>query len=251
LRHSVQYTIGQYQLTINFWFLIVFLLVQTGLNELGYWQLSRAQEKQQRLEVIASNQNQVVTDLSLIGDAEINQFSNVELEIELASRKNILIENKIQNGKLGYHVVNLIQDVASRQYLLVNRGWVEGLANRTEVPKVELPASYWQVKARLYPVNSDVLSGDAEIEEFGNSIRVPVLDSSVLSGLEQLLAVEIKPYVLRIDAQDSHALAVDWAWVSMLPEKHLGYAFQWFALSLAFLIVSLFVLVKRVSSGPS
>lgn len=246
MRHSVQYKIGQYQLTINYWFLIVFLLVQTGLNELGYWQLSRAQEKQQRLELLAENENSVVTNLGSISEAEISDFSKVELEVELASRKSILVENKIQNGNLGYHVLNLVHEVESNKYILVNRGWVEGLANRNDVPKVDLPANYWQLKARFYPINSQVLSGDAEIEEYGNTIRIPVLDSSVLQGLEKLLSADIEPYVLRIDKQDTYALEVDWAWVSMAPEKHLGYAFQWFALSLAFLIVSLFVLVKRI-----
>ena len=246
MRHSVQYKIGQYQLTINYWFLIVFLLVQTGLNELGYWQLSRAQEKQQRLELLAENENSVVKNLGSISEAEIRDFSKVEVEVELASRKSILVENKIQNGNLGYHVLNLVHEVESNKYILVNRGWVEGLANRSDVPKVDLPANYWQLKARFYPINSQVLSGDAEIEEYGNTIRIPVLDSSVLQGLEKLLSADIEPYVLRIDKQDTYALEVDWAWVSMAPEKHLGYAFQWFALSLAFLIVSLFVLVKRI-----
>ena len=246
MRHSVQYKIGQYQLTINYWFLIVFLLVQTGLNELGYWQLSRAQEKQQRLELLAENENSVVTNLGSISEAEISDFSKVELEVELASRKSILVENKIQNGNLGYHALNLVHEVESNKYILVNRGWVEGLANRSDVPQVDLPANYWQLKARFYPINSQVLSGDAEIEEYGNTIRIPVLDSSVLQGLEKLLSADIEPYVLRIDKQDTYALEVDWAWVSMAPEKHLGYAFQWFALSLAFLIVSLFVLVKRI-----
>ncbi len=246
MRQSVQYKIGQYQLTINFWFLMIFLLVQTGLNELGYWQLSRAHEKQQRLDVLASNENRIISNLATISETQINQFARVELEVELASRKNILIENKIQNGNLGYHVVNLVQDPESNKYLLVNRGWVEGLANRVEMPSVDLPASYWQLSARIYPVNSQVLSGDAVIEEYRNSIRIPVLDASVLQGLEKLLSVDIEPYVLRIDQQDSYALDVDWAWVSMLPEKHLAYAFQWFALSLAFLIISLFVLVKRI-----
>ena len=246
MRHSVQYKIGQYQLTINYWFLIVFLLVQTGLNELGYWQLSRAQEKQQRLELLAENENSVVKNLGSISEAEIRDFSKVEVEVELASRKSILVENKIQNGNLGYHVLNLVHEVESNKYILVNRGWVEGLANRSDVPKVDLPANYWQLKARFYPINSQVLSGDAEIEEYGNTIRIPVLDSSVLQGLEKLLSADIEPYGLRIDKQDTYALEVDWAWVSMAPEKHLGYAFQWFALSLAFLIVSLFVLVKRI-----
>ncbi len=217
-----------------------------GLNELGYWQLSRAQEKQQRLDILASNQNQLKTQLLDLTEDDLKQFVPVQLEVELAKRKNILVENKIQNGELGYHVLNLVHDVESKKNLLVNRGWIAGLANRSELPQVELPASYWQLKARLYPINRQVLSGDAEIEEFGNTIRVPVLDASIVSQLETKLDIKIEPYLLRMDKQNDYALTVDWAWVSMMPEKHLAYAFQWFSLSLAFLIVSLFVLIKRV-----
>lgn len=248
LRHSFQYRIGRYQLTINFWFLILFLLVQTGLNELGYWQLSRAQEKQVRLETLAENSNQSMDSLEQLERQSVEEFFRVKLDVELAVRKNILVENKIQNGDLGFHVLNLVQDVKTRKYVLINRGWIKGTANRSDLPAVKLPASYWQLQARLYPINQELLSDDAELEEIGDVVRIPVLDTSINEKLKKLFKVDIEPYLLRVDKQDKSALAVEWAWVSMSPEKHLGYAFQWFALALAFLIVSLFVLVKRVDS---
>jgi len=168
------------------------------------------------------------------------------LDVELVNRKNILVENKIQDGNLGYHVLNLVQELNTKKYILVNRGWIGGLSNRSDLPNVKLPASYWHIAARLYPVNQDLLSDDAELERLGDIIRVPVLDSNMLSKLAVLFGVEIEPYVLRLDKYDTYALDVNWAWVSMQPEKHLAYAFQWFALSLAFLIISLFVLIKKI-----
>lgn len=247
MRHSIEYKIGRYQLTINFWFLIIFLLVQTGLNELGFWQLSRAQEKQLRLKKLANDQLSELISLKMVDQKVIDDFGKLQLEVRLAERYNLLVENKIQKGELGYHVLNLVQEIDSGRYLLINRGWIEGKADRNQMPLVNLPRSDWKVEGRIYQINKQVLSGDAELENHGKILRLPVLDVHILSLLEKRFGVSIEPYLLRLDKNVADSLAVDWAWVNMSPDKHLGYAFQWFGLSLAFLIISLFVLIKKES----
>ncbi len=247
MQHSVEYKIGRYRLTINFWFLIIFLLVQTGLNELGFWQLSRAHEKQARLEKLANNQLSELTSLNLVDQKVIDDFGRLQLEVALAERFNLLVENKIQNGELGYHVLNLVQDLDSGRYMLVNRGWIAAKADRNQLPLVKLPRTDWQVKGRVYQINKQVLSGDAELESHGKILRLPVLDVHMISLLEKRFNINIEPYLLRLDKNVADSFAIDWAWVSMSPDKHLGYAFQWFGLSLAFLIISLFVLIKKES----
>jgi len=245
LQTSVSYKIGQYNLTVDFRFLIVFLLVQLGLNELGFWQISRAQQKQQILNKLANSDVSVLTSLKSVDREQVDNFAKVQLNTSLMMPKNLLIENKIQNGKLGYHVLNLVNDEGSNKIFLVNRGWVEGKANRQEMPYVRLPANAWQVKGRLYQINPDVLSSNAEIENHGKILRLPILDSYTLELLVAYFELPIEPYILRLDSDVSDVYEVDWQWVSMAPEKHLGYAFQWFALSLAFLLASLYALVKK------
>ena len=246
LRHSVEYKFKKYRLTINFWFLILFLLVQTGLNELGYWQLSRAQEKQIRLERLNKNDLPTLTSLDGVNQSFIDDFGYINLEVELAEPVNFLVENRIQNGNLGYHVLNLVREVSSDRYLLINRGWIEGKADRNELPKIELPPNLWKVKSRIYQINQQVLSENAEIENYGKIIRIPVMDAHIKRKLEEAFNLHIEAYLLRLEKDVVGSFNVDWDWVSMSPEKHLGYAFQWFALSLAFLIASLFALIKKV-----
>lgn len=245
LRHSIEYKIGRYRITINFWFLIIFLLVQTGLNELGYWQLSRAQEKQQRLNILNQPNQQAMTQIATISDEAIRNFEPIELPVELELDINLLLENKIQNGELGYHVLNLVREPTSGKAFLVNRGWIAGRAHRDDLPSIDLPLHQWQIKGRLYPINPQVLSADATIESHGNLLRLPVLDSFILSKLEERLGKDIEPYLVRLDSEVNGTFSVDWAWVSMPPEKHLAYAFQWFGLAFTFLIVSLIVLIKK------
>jgi len=245
LKHSIEYKVGKYQLTINFWFFIIFLLVQTGLNELGFWQLARAQEKQVRLSKLAKQQLIEVKSLKNINSSMVDNFVKIDLQVTLKVHYNLLIENKIQNGNLGYHVLNLVEDNLSGKNLLVNRGWINGTAKRADIPRVDLPLSHWNVKGRIYQINPDILSKDAEIENHGDILRLPVLDTFMLSQLEEHFKLKIEPYLLRLDKNVTDTFEVDWAWISMTPEKHLGYAFQWFALSFAFLMISLFALVKK------
>lgn len=245
MRHSFEYKVGQYQLTINIWFLIIFLLVQTGLNELGFWQLSRAHEKQARLEKLANNNLPIIESLNSIEQNFIDNFGTVELQVELSKRINLLIENKIQNGKLGYHVLNLVEDIKSGRFVLVNRGWIAGKANRSDLPLVKLPPNDWSITAKVYQINKQILSSAAELENHGKVLRLPVMDVHMLSLLEERFGVTIEPYLLRLDKDVSNVFDIDWAWISMSPDKHLGYALQWFGLSLAFLIISLFVLIKK------
>ncbi len=245
LQHSIDYKIGKYQLTINFWFLIIFLLVQTGLNELGFWQLSRAQEKQTRIDKINRQQVSNFYSLKNMTQKMADDFLKINLNVELAESSNLLIENKIQNSQLGYHVLNLVKEKQSNKFVLVNRGWITAKAHRSELPQLDLPSKIWNIKGRLYPVNKDILSGDAVLEEQRTSLRLPVLDSRMLTLLEKRFNLDIEPYIIRLDKDVSSVYDVDWTWVSMSPEKHLAYAIQWFGLALAFLIISLFALVKK------
>lgn len=225
--------------------MIIFLLIQTGLNELGYWQLSRAQEKQQRLNILNQPSKQAITSIDPISNEAIRNFERVALPVELAVDINLLLENKIQNGELGYHVLNLVEEPNSGKLFLVNRGWIAGRAHRDDLPSIDLPLHQWQIEGRLYPINPQVLSEDAAIESHGNLLRLPVLDSFIVSKLERKLGKEIEPYLVRLDSDVNGTFSIDWAWVSMPPEKHLAYAFQWFGLAFTFLIVSLVVLIKK------
>ena len=44
-------------------------------------------------------------------------------------------------------------------------------------------------------------------------------------------AGEVFPYVLRLDRESPAALTVDWRVVNVQPDKHTGYAVQWFAMA--------------------
>ncbi len=219
--------------------------MQTLLNELGYWQLDRAKEKKQRMVQLESSANQLITDFSTISSDDLKQFMPVKFDAFLSDENTYLIENKIQNGELGYHVLNLVTEKSTGKKVFVNRGWISAKANRKNLPKVTNPPFDWQVSGRIYPINQDILSAEAEIEQYDQVYRLPVIDVHVFAKLEEKLGESIEPFLIRLDKNDENGFKIDWQWISMQPEKHLAYAFQWFALAFTLLVISFIASIER------
>jgi len=246
LKSTVEYSIGKYQIRINIWLLILFLIMQTILNELGFWQLNRAKEKQIRLYQIEQGGKQSLKDLSQVGAKNLEQFQQLELSLETQSDVGIFVDNKTHNKAPGYHLLTLVKDKASNKLVLVNRGWIFGGGDRNVLPKFDRTSYDWRVKGRLYPVTdapSTALAGKTEFKSDG--IRIPFVSTETLKDLEKEFNLSIEPYLIRLDKDNEFALEVDWQWTNMPVEKHLAYAIQWFGLALALLVISFIVAVKK------
>jgi surfeit locus 1 family protein len=247
LSKAFQYKIGPYQISINVWLLIAFLLMQTLLNELGFWQLERAKEKQYRVIQLEKGNQSVLTSLNSISSESIEQFQSVELELELNDKSILFLDNKIMDKRPGYHVLNVAFEKASGKNIIINRGWVFAGADRRRLPTVDWPQINWQVSARIYPIAAESIStAMAQVEKHGKNYRLPVLDLAVKAKIESALDLKLEDYVLRLNRNSNSALETNWLWTNMTPEKHLGYAFQWFALSLALLVLSVIASTKKI-----
>lgn len=245
LLDSIDYSIGRYKFHINYWYLIIFLLTQTLLNELGFWQLNRAKDKQVRLEQLEIGKRDTITSLSEITNKKINQFQVVKLDLTPIGRA-LFLDNKINNKKPGYHVINLAKDIHSGKVVLVNRGWTFAGLDRREIPDVVAPNEYWEAEARVYPIAKDsILAANDQFEWVDGSIRLAQLDLNTVRHLEDRFNLKIEPYLLRLNKSSQHALETNWLWINMSPEKHLAYAIQWFALALTLLIISVIASVKK------
>lgn len=246
MNRTIEYSIGRYQIRINVWLFIVFLIFQTLLNELGFWQLERAKEKQIRLQQLGLGSKQINDDLTQISEAQLNQFQRVSLTAEVLNEPPIFLDNQTHNKAPGYHVIQVVKDIASNKFVLVNRGWQFSGKDRKQLPEMEPLNTEWQIEGRLYPISAAenvVVRG--EVEHLKAGTRIPGLSLSILAELEAKLRIPLEQYIVRLDVNAPNALEVNWKWTNMPVEKHLAYAVQWFGLALTLLIVSLIVAVKR------
>lgn len=206
---------------------LVVLALLPLLIGLGVWQLSRAEEKRQLLagyEARRSAEPIAITELERLPDPA---YVRVRLQGSFDDQHSLLLDSRIRAGKPGVELLQPFYDQASGLWLLVNRGWLPWPDRRTP-PQFDTPHQPLALDAWVY-----VPPGAAFELKHVESAEWPQLINQVEPrALWQKLGRGGLPFELRIEPGFA-AYEADWPVVAMGPEKHLGYAVQWFAMAAA------------------
>jgi cytochrome oxidase assembly protein ShyY1 len=118
---------------------------------------------------------------------------------------------------------------------LVNRGWVPLGLDRAQLPEVPLPIGELTLQGRLdRPASVGIALGEVDYKLRGLSV-LPYLN---VSELGQAIGRDLPPMALVLDDGQPGALTADPIPLTQMgPEKHLGYAVQWFGLATALLMI--------------
>lgn len=247
---SEQSTSG-FQLCINWRVTFFSVCLLPLLITLGFWQLDRAKEKQIIIDLWESQQTlaPIKLDTNTINMLFKDSITNKKIETDQRFRKiqfegvfdkdhYWLLEGKTHRGHVGYQVVmpvNIdIDGSASKQWILVNRGWVKGSAYRNELPIFTTPGSKIKIEGNLAePANALFVT---ETVKKRGQWPFQILEVDIDSMSKQL-GVDLPNKIVKIDPSSPYALTAVWPKVNVLPAKHQAYAFQWFAMALALLIL--------------
>jgi len=245
LHPRYEFKIGGIQLRINIWYFLIFLLAQSVLNQLGFWQLQRAKEKHHRLQQVEAGLKSQINNLAEIDQAKIEMFQTVQLDLKPIA-ETIYLDNAIYNKQVGYQVFQIAEDSVSAKTVLVNRGWIRALPNREQLPEAETVFGNWQIKGRVYPVADESFIQPEQVMAYVDGHwLLSAMNMVAIESLEKKFRVDLQDYMIRIDGQSEYALEANWVWINMSPDKHLAYAIQWFGLALALLILSVIVAIKK------
>lgn len=222
------------------------LLLCALFLRLGVWQWQRAAYKRGLLAAYAEQTARKPVSLNaLLQDSTLEsfpQYLQVQVDGSYDVTRQLLLEDMTHEGAVGYEVLTPFE-LAGGALLLVDRGWVpatatgsapdisvaggqrhlRGMLGTLPVPGLRLgkpapPAAGWP-KTLFYPRTSDLQ------QIYGGKLMVPILhlDPTAADG-----------YVRGYSPD-----------VGLPPERHLGYAFQWAALTLAVFGVWLTVNLRR------
>lgn len=237
---SVQAKKPQLRIGINWRVCVFALFFFPLLVYLGFWQLQRADEKRTIQQLV--EQQQVLPPQSiekLLVDIEEGQtvlYRRVQAKGFFDQEHYWLIENRTHRGRNGFHVVVPLY-LPSGQTVLINRGWVAGTGYREQLPEVLTPRTAVVVKGRLIKPSVNQLLLD-ETKSKGAWPRVILqIDMDIMSTE---LGKALVPLIMQIDAENVNALQVNWVVLNTPVSKHLGYAYQWFAMALALLVLTVF-----------
>ena len=220
--------------------LIFTLLVFSGLVKLGLWQSDRALQKEQRIATIAHlsqtqalSLDQVLSETNEINDLPI--IMNGEFDNEII----FLLDNQTNKGQLGYRVYQVFN--SGSQAVLVNLGWILGSISRQEIPNVQAITGEFQLTGHVRKIEKGIMLMEQQLNKNSWPLRVQQIE---LDKFSTLISRELLPFVVYLDKTDSVGYEKNWQPIVMPPEKHRAYAFQWFSLAIAWLLLMIWASIK-------
>lgn len=217
---------------------------------LGTWQIQRAEDKHQLMLDRESRKFSEAVDLNKVTEVtEADRHKPARVSGRYLNRPQWLLDNRLYNGRPGYHVFSVLEvDNPERSKLVVNRGWVSIGRDRTFLPDVPVPEQKVELTGRL-----DSPASVAIVLEKGplNMLSpVSVVQNLDLGAVEMGLGEAVPTYALVLDEGQAGLLQRDWRPAKTItPEKHLGYAVQWYALAMALLFIYVGVNTRRLQKG--
>jgi len=230
-------------------------MLLAGLISLGRWQLDRAGAK--RLLEDGYARNTAAAPLYLADDGAGSWaarvatgellFRPVTVTGAFQGPRQYLLDNQVHRHVAGYHVLTPLE-LKPGLAVLVNRGWVPVGASRHRLPEVPAPGAFLQVKAYMTALpGKGLVLGSAGYETPGWPKVVQWVDPDVIAAQ---MGMKLVPVMLKLADSQPHGYRRNWQpHASMPSSRHLGYAFQWFALAFTLAIIFL-VLSCRQRSAP-
>lgn len=209
-------------------------------SRLGLWQLDRAEQKQELLAHYEAGQRTQVAITSENAE-KVSRYQRVSIAGRYDPAHQILLDNMPSQGgpshagRPGYRVLTPMQSSAG--WLLVDRGWLPLGATRAELPNVSVSDAERNITGTM-----DALPrAGLQLESAPVDPNAPwprVLSFPTQSDLERQLGHKLIPGLLLLDASQPDGYERVWeAHLGFKPERHIGYAVQWFALAVAAVVI--------------
>ncbi|MCC1496501.1 SURF1 family protein [Alcanivorax sp. 1008] len=221
-------------------------LVVAVCLRLAFWQLERADTKarwtQEQVERSSGEPMSLPQVLGL--DSPANYPVRVRGHFD--NSRVVLLDNRVLERVAGYHVLTPLHS-ESGHWVLVNRGWIARGDDRNVLPDippidgaVTVEGFTYQYSERTFTLAEDDLSAPSW------PLRVQKIEIDALAGI---LGVELAPFEIRVaeqsDIESGAELPRVWHDPVMGPERHQGYAVQWFAMAAAAFIFFVFASFRR------
>lgn len=230
--------------TLKVRFLLVTIAALIGVAvtaRLGFWQLSRANEKSALQIAIQQQMALPFLDASaLLASKDLNAslHRSVQLSGNWLPQHTIYLDNRQMDGKPGFFVVTPFEfedkTAGLKKTILVQRGWAaRNFMDRQQIPQNVTPTGVLTLFGRialppskLYEfkgVDAGQIRQNVEMKDLAREFNIELLNASLLQLDDP-----------RGDMKDEKAndgLVRRWSIPSASTEKNYGYMVQWWALS--------------------
>lgn len=206
---------------------------------LGFWQLERAEEKRGLIAVSDTRRLMPPLPLQALEQQSALAYSRVSVHGTFDAAHSVLLDSRTRGGVAGVELLQPLYDQASGLWVLVNRGWI-AWPDRRIPPQFTTPERPLSLTGWVYlPPGEGFLLRQTESSAWPklvNAVDVPALWKQLGRGGA--------PFQVRLDP-GSATYQADWPVVAMDPQKHVGYAVQWFAMALALLVLFIYLGIRN------
>lgn len=216
----------------------------------GFWQAHRAQVKDALKAAAESRMHDAPIE---IGNARIEakdlEFRPVHVRGRWIPDDTIYLDNKIESGIVGYHVVTPLRIEGSDAVVLVNRGWVAAPPTRSMLPEIPTTVGVVDIAGIAREPSHRFLELSSTVEE-GRQNRI--WQNLTIERFRAWSKLEVAPVVVYQQGGSADGLKrvpVAPEASGLGPERHRGYALTWFGLAAVTLVLAIFAKLKSRQHG--
>jgi len=213
---------------------VILILLLSVFVSAGVWQLGRAGEKYDlKAAFSAGSITEVLKTLVNDDEADDYRFRRFELQGRYDTRHQILLDSIVEGGRIGYQVLTPFH--TADQTVMVNRGWIAAGLDRNVLPAIEVPGETRTIRVRLnrFPVPGMRLAAAANDSDIWPQRMLFPARDEIAAALDK----PVPDYQLLLEPDQADGYLRDWRAVDVGPERHYGYAFQWFAFALMAFVI--------------
>ncbi len=222
------------------WCLVTALVVSCFVG-LGLWQYRRGEQKAAWEANYGHRVAAAPVSLVAALDEDDWRYVRVRLQGHFDNAHTLLLDNQLRDGRPGVFVMTPFVPHDGGEAVLVNRGWLAWTGGRERLPSPP-PATGTTVTGLLYPWPGPALQMGTAASTDGWPRLVNYLDAAQLAAWFDTPLAPVA--VFQQSAADD--LLRDWAPAfRTTPQRHLGYAIQWWAMALAVMVIFVVVNSRR------
>jgi surfeit locus 1 family protein len=196
---------------------------------LGRWQLHRAEEKRALFAGFAAGSAAAV--MLPENFRPIERYRRVTASGRYDSSRQFLLDNMTRDGVPGFHVLTPLVQYDSR-VVLVDRGFLPLTGSRSDLPDLRVDEGPRTVTGRADNLpQAAVTLAAAPATGWPRMVSFPRMPE-----VAEALSAQVYPQVVLLDADQPDGYLRDWRPPGMAPDRHVGYAVQWFGLAATVLV---------------
>ncbi len=231
------------------WWGVLLMLVGVAVGvSAGLWQVNRAAYKQELEARFAAGEAGGALPLLVTDEnAGESRYRVIRVSGRYDAKRQVLLDNISSQGRPGYQVLTPFR--TGEGTVLVNRGWLPANGDRRVLPDIQVGEEPREVLGciELLPQPGITL---AAVPPDAASAWPRRLLFPTAAQVSAQLGTSLRSYQLLLDPSAPDGYQRAWQPGGMGPDRHRGYAVQWFGLALTVVVIYLVLVIRNGKQAP-